>query len=274
MTPTARQRTASSIQILLQVPALIYHKVHVNPEPGLNCIHPTQFQEHLQWLKDNGFQSITYRALLGREKAQVPRSIVITFDDGFESVYTQAFPLMERFGFVGVVFPVAGWLGKTSGWDYFNGGEGSRHLNRHQLCELMAAGWEVGSHGYNHLPLAYLNSRLLNRELRRSRAVLEDLTAQAVTTLAYPFGIYSPRVVRAARACGYQMACARLTPGGDSSCWELTRLPVYRGDSVRSLALKLKRNRWTLLKTYFISWPARFTPLFQLLFKRELFIEK
>ncbi|RMG68160.1 MAG: polysaccharide deacetylase family protein [Calditrichaeota bacterium] len=273
MTAIPRKVPSSRIRKLFTVPALIYHKVHRSSELGLNSVHPTQFAQHLQWLKDNGFQTVTYRDVLDGA-AITSRSILITFDDGFESVFSHAFPIMARFNFVGVVFPVAGWLGKPGAWDYYSNGSGSQHLNAQQLRQLVAAGWEVGSHGMNHLPLAYLNSRLLNRELSRSRSVLEEATGRAVVTLAYPFGIHSPRVAQAARANGYQLACARLKPAGAANSWALARFPIYRYDSVRSLALKLQRNPWSILKTHLISWPARFTPLFQLLFKRELFIEK
>jgi len=104
----------------------------------------------------------------------------ITFDDGLASVYSLAYPEMERFGVSGTVFAVSDLVGRQF--------LGHQLMNQRMLRELCSAGWEIGSHTKTHPRLPDLSSHQANDELRLSKEHLEHLTGRRVTTLAYPYG--------------------------------------------------------------------------------------
>jgi peptidoglycan/xylan/chitin deacetylase (PgdA/CDA1 family) len=107
-----------------------------------------------------------------------------------------------------------------------------------EVVELEAAGFEIGAHSVDHRQLPQLDDADLHDQLRRSRAVLEDLLGHAVTTMAYPFGAYDARVVEAAREAGYELAwgCSGTGPWDDPL--RLPREPVF--PSLTPLRLRLK----------------------------------
>ena len=88
------------------------------------------------------------------------QKIKICFDDGYESIFYNAFPIMEEYGVKGIVFPVTDYIGKYNDWDINFRINRARHLNIIQIQKLSDAGWEFGSHGHWHR--AY--SKLTNEE--------------------------------------------------------------------------------------------------------------
>lgn len=208
-------------------------------------------------------------------KAQKP--VVITFDDGYESVYKHAYPILKQVGYKAVIFPVTGYIGDWNHWDANLGGIRFRHLSTDQIRQLSAAGWEIGSHGTHHRPLPYLNDHNLNRELLYSQKILKDMLSKAITTFSYPFGMHNLRVRRAAEKAGYKFACKNISFNGRTDdAFSISRIPVYKFDTVGSLKKKLAINYHPLERTklLLLNWPARFTTLYQILFRKQLFLEK
>lgn len=104
----------------------------------------------------------------------------ITFDDGLTSVYSLAFPEMERHGLTGTAFVVSDLVGKQ----YL----GHPVMTQRMLHDLCSAGWEIGSHTKTHARLPDLPSQEVDAELRLSRDSLERAIGRRVTSLAYPYG--------------------------------------------------------------------------------------
>ena len=131
----------------------------------------------MQALKSWGYTSITATLLVKAitKGAKLPiRPIVISFDDGSASVYSQAFPIMQEFGFTGVNYIIANYVGTVG------------YMNVEQLQELAAAGWETGSHSMTHADLT--KSIRAEWEMENSRIVLEKMLGVPIETFAYPFG--------------------------------------------------------------------------------------
>jgi peptidoglycan/xylan/chitin deacetylase (PgdA/CDA1 family) len=101
--------------------------------------------------------------------------VVITFDDGYLSVYQNAFPIMHEMGFVGALYIYVGRLDSVD------------HVNVDQLIEMVNSEWEIGSHSMLHADLIH-NSSLAPYELFQSRLTLEDAIEEPVVTIAYPYG--------------------------------------------------------------------------------------
>jgi hypothetical protein len=107
------------------VPILLYHWIAVSPTDGPNYtspyyVKPEVFDEQMKLLHDWGYQTITIDMLLSaiNEGAELPpRPMLITFDDGHLNNYTAAFPIMQKYGFTGILYIVGNYIGID---DYLN----------------------------------------------------------------------------------------------------------------------------------------------------------
>ncbi len=206
-TPTHGKWTIGNISNkicgMLSTLILQYHKVTNRFEVGGTHVTVKQFRNHVNQIKSLGYKQLDVELLKSGEMPNEP-SVLFTFDDGFECIYFNAFPILEEAGYVGIVFPVARYIGKTNDWDA-SFGIRFRQMDSHQLRELVDAGWWVGSHTMTHPDLRKLDDKRLMNELEGSRKLLEDIIGKSVTSIAYPFGTYNRRVVEFAIKYGYQL---------------------------------------------------------------------
>lgn len=93
------------------IPVLMYH--HVSPAPGHINVSPQHFEDQLAWLKKHGYQSLTSDAFAAhlRGGGAPPKSVLITFDDGYLDNYVYAYPLLKKYGFQAIIFLVTSWIG-------------------------------------------------------------------------------------------------------------------------------------------------------------------
>jgi peptidoglycan/xylan/chitin deacetylase (PgdA/CDA1 family) len=107
-----------------------------------------------------------------------------------------------------------------------------------QLRELVAAGWEIGSHSRTHPDLTNISDSALRDELEGSRDDCEAELGIGCSSIAYPYGSVDHRVVEAARQAGYRTGAALAVREGNRQplCWP--RLPVYRRDGPARLWAK------------------------------------
>ena len=250
---------------IFDIPILTYHKIDDRWDFGLNSVKPGEFYRQMSFLKKEGFLSVTFRQVLAGEIP--PKPVLLTFDDGYASVYETALPVLRKLGFPAVVFPVTGFIGEWNHWEASPGFRRFRHLNEQQLQELSEAGWEIGSHGMSHRALVYLSEREVERELITSKEQITDITGQKPISFAYPFGLQNPQVRQLVRRVGYRFSCTGLwVKNSSSDVLQLRRIPVYRTDSLSAFRRKLSGGLSGVLemtKLRVISWPARLTPLYQ-----------
>ncbi len=263
-------------EILHRIPILAYHKIENRREVGINVVSPGKFRQQLSLIRQMDFQTITFREVLAASPLP-PKPLILTFDDAYESIYHHAYPLLREFGMKGVIFAIAGFIGRWNYWDANLGGIRFRHMDENQLRELEAAGWEIGAHGVTHRALTRLNPPALRREIQGSRRILEPLCSGPLATFAYPFGLHSARVREAVREAGFVFGCRGIRgAGGKGDLLALQRIPVYQFEGNRALAGKLRwpaLSRFEVLKLSLLGGPAALTPLYQKLFKAELFLE-
>lgn len=222
---------------------LMYHSISPHEEdPFEVTVSPLQFEHQMRWLSRRGLRGTSVRELLDTRAESCSRKLVgLTFDDGYEDFLSYALPILTRFGFAATVFALAGRLGGTNEWDA--GGPTKRLLTIDQLCQVAAAGMEIGSHGLTHIRLVSAPGEQLREELAGSRAVLRGITGQEVRGFCYPYGALTGRVVDAVRAAGYDYGCAiwRSALAGRHA---LTR--TYIHDDDHSWRLDAKRIRHVL----------------------------
>lgn len=184
---------------------LLLHTILEKPQPHCSFYSPVKFAALLRVLKQENATFATVSEAAGPEWSGVdhPPTIVMTFDDGFDSFHTAALPLLQEHGYKVTVFPVAGYLGRPSTWDTL---PPQTHLTKEQLREIAGLGHEIGSHTVTHANLTLLCDADLRDELSRSKSILEDITGKPITSLSFPFGQWNSRVWNAAREAGYTAA--------------------------------------------------------------------
>jgi peptidoglycan/xylan/chitin deacetylase (PgdA/CDA1 family) len=187
------------------IPGLLFHSVPKNYRPALSAIPRSRFKSIVYCLKSSGFVSRTLSKAFSRgcSAADVPqfqREILLTFDDGCRTFFTQVLPLLEEWEFKATVFLVAGYLGKTSSWDVMSS---CIHLTKAEIMEISDLGHEIGSHGLTHADFTYLKRADLWSELIDSKKILEDSIGKKVTALSFPYGSWNTRVWELAQEAGY-----------------------------------------------------------------------
>ncbi|MFC1799973.1 polysaccharide deacetylase family protein [Candidatus Eisenbacteria bacterium] len=223
---------------------LTYHKIGSQLEFGITTVSRRRFAGHLDLYGELGLEPVLAGVVAGRipwngtEHTQEGGGLAITFDDGYESVSTEAFPEMAARKWTGTVFVVVGSVGGSNSWDVRLSPRRFKHLSWDQIRELSEAGFEIGSHTLSHRDLTRLDTDSIRRELRDSKQAIEDHIGGAVTSVSYPFGRYSPKVIDEAVAAGYKCGFTS-SPNSGSDRMAMGRLSVYSIDGRSSLERKL-----------------------------------
>lgn len=186
------------------VPILCYHRFGKTCRSVL-CVSETSFRAQLEYLKDNGYRTITLGELyefITYKRAVPLRSVVITIDDGYRSIYDIAYPLLKEYGFTATMFIYTDFIGATSqatSWD--------------QLREMKAAGFEIESHSVSHSDLTLKRKdesdadyrQRITMELTQSKAIIDRELNQDTRFMAYPYSKYNRYVLAQTDAAGYLM---------------------------------------------------------------------
>jgi peptidoglycan/xylan/chitin deacetylase (PgdA/CDA1 family) len=177
----------------LDVPILLYHHVYDANPTNRYIVSIQNFQSQLEELRNRGYTPIGISDLanvLSNGGLLPAHPVVITFDDGNADIYDNAFPIMKKMNFTGVLYIIADRL------------ESPGFLNADQLKEMAAAGWEIGSHSETHVDLTR-NHKIVDFEELQSRYDLEKAIGVPVKTFAYPYGLTDQFVRQSAEDCGY-----------------------------------------------------------------------
>lgn len=190
------------------IPILTYHSL--DPSESVISMYPERFSDQMDCLAEKGWHGTTLRDAV--EKAvgtgEWPdRTVVLTFDDGYENIDRFARPVLARHGFAATVFLVTRHVGGENSWAEPPSGLGTqRMLGWDQVSDLERSGWEIGAHTLTHPDLTRLSEKQLELEIRSSRVEIEDRLGATVTSFAYPFG-YTSTAVAALVARHFQAAC-------------------------------------------------------------------
>ncbi|MEU0055236.1 polysaccharide deacetylase family protein [Streptomyces sp. NPDC006334] len=220
---------------MTSIPVLLYHAVTDDPPDWIAefTVGPKEFGRHLDAVVDSGRTPVTIGALADHLAGRVPlpaRPVLLTFDDGFADLPGPTADALAGRGLSATAYLTTGAIAP--------GGRSllppAPMMTLADAARLEQSGMEIGSHTVTHAPLDTLGPRALARELRASRAVLEDALGHPVRHLAYPHGYNSGRVRRTAAAAGYETATAvrhALSSDRDER-YRIARLIVRRGHTV------------------------------------------
>jgi peptidoglycan/xylan/chitin deacetylase (PgdA/CDA1 family) len=180
--------------------ALMYHDV-IDPgdsdssgfpgrAPARYKIDPSLFERHLDAIAATGRAPGSAINLRSASRPHGDRPLFLTFDDGGVSAMQIAESLSRR-GWPGHFFIPADYVGKPG------------FLDEGQIAELARLGHVVGAHSWSHpIPISGLPEEQILEEWQRSVSVLAEIIGSPVFTGSVPGGYWSPRVAKAAAACG------------------------------------------------------------------------
>jgi peptidoglycan/xylan/chitin deacetylase (PgdA/CDA1 family) len=180
----------------VKLPILTYHSI--DESGSIISTAPKVFRQQMKSLSASGYKVISLKELaksLIENELPSPKTLALTFDDGFQNFYTEAFPVLEEFGFKATVFIVTDFCDKTNDWagnpPHIPPG---RLLSWREIKELSECGIEIGTHTRTHPDLTRISIAEAEREIIESKAVIEDLLGAQVTTFAYPYGKFNTLV--------------------------------------------------------------------------------
>ncbi len=206
-------------------------------------------------LHDKGYKTVSLTELTDRVSRRVllpQRSIVITFDDGYQSVYSQAFPVLQRYGMTATVFLTTG-KDRTQRLPSM---EGRPMLSWDEIGEMHRGGLNFGAHTLTHPDLTGLPLNQIEAEIIGSKERIEDAVGTSVDTFAYPFGRYDERCREFVShhfrcACSDRLGLCRY----DSDPYTMERVDAYYLRSERLFHGML--SRWFPVYVRFRSMPRR-----------------
>tara|TARA_B110000467_G_scaffold88461_1_gene79974 strand:+ start:3968 stop:4729 length:762 start_codon:yes stop_codon:yes gene_type:complete len=218
---------------------LAYHQLGSGIHIGLNRISSAKFETHLKILNEMGFSSNPEYEIL--------------FDDGYESVFNIAFTLMQKYGFIGHVFPVVGYIGKMNDWDVtFASINKAKHLDASQIKILSDNGWEIGSHGLTHTAFTSLSYEKLKIELDLSKQILEDIIQKKVTSITPPFSRWNNHIKDLILDRGYKKIYYQHGFNFQTDNTMIPRHSVYSIDGENSIIRKLNNSKLEAVKELII----------------------
>ena len=223
------------------VPILLYHHIGFSLQGDTTYyVSPDAFDKQMNLLYQWGYQTISVELLVRAIKEGTelpPKPIVLTFDDGSETIFENALPVLQRYHFTGVSYIVYNYIGIRN------------YMTVDQIRAVYAAGWEIGSHSLSHTDLTARPERQKD-EVVESRRQLESLLGIPILSFAYPFGAYDRDSLHYVHQAGYiaAMGLGNESLQGIKNLFYLYRQAVNGSEDLKMFALHLpwREDRYDL----------------------------
>jgi peptidoglycan/xylan/chitin deacetylase (PgdA/CDA1 family) len=222
----------------LRLPILMYHYVRTPPSTRLDLlgyrlsVAPEVFREQMDWLAAHGYHPVNFnqvRAYFAGVEPLPAKPVVITLDDGYDDLYTAAYPILKAHGFTAVAYIVSSFVDQRP------------YVTRAQVLEMDRGGIQIASHTVHHANLAGMSYGGAMNELVQSKQYLEKLVGHPILDFAYPSGKFSPLAMQAVQQAGYDTAVTEqvsITHSMDDR-YRWTRVRVGGGESLSDFVVGL-----------------------------------
>ncbi len=222
-------------------PVLTFHALEENS--SVISFSSSLFKRGLAKLHEAGHRTLTLSEVadyVRREQPFPDHCFAITFDDGYASVYSEGFPVLQRFGMSATVFLTVGERQPVTPETRLPSLSGRPMLSWREIREMQDGGMNFGAHTLTHPNLTRLPRDRVDSEISGSKAVIEDALGAPVRSFAYPFGYYDAESMRLAQqyfACAWSANLGFVSPRSD--LYALERLDAYylRSDLLFGLTL-------------------------------------
>ena len=214
-------------------PILMYHSV--SNDKSTLCVTPETFKRQMKFLDDNGYSVITIEELVKAikdGKQYLPRTVVLTFDDGLADNFTYAFPVLVKHGMPATIFLVTGNMDKEDGY-----------LTWDQVRLMQKNGIMFGGHTRNNVYLPSITDEVgLWNEIAGSREDVKKNTGSSAEVFCYPTGGFSEEIKEVVKKAGYKAACATNRGPGrrNRDIYALKRVKITNSDMSKPLHFRAK----------------------------------
>lgn len=202
----------------VEVPILVYHHIRSSFPVGSRSerrltVTVEIFDQQMKYLRENGYHVITFADLVSclNSVEKLPlKSVILSFDDGWEDQFVYALPRLEEYHYVATFFVVTNFVGSQG------------FVSWSKLQTIVAEGMKVGSHSRSHPYLDKIdNPGVLWDQIYTSKQILESQLGVAVDEFAYPYGSYNATAASTVRLAGYKTARACCIGGAQSDLYAL-----------------------------------------------------
>lgn len=186
-------------------PILMYHHVDERWQEWKLSVSPASFARQMEFLKAHRYNVLSlgeYVDLLRNRRPIPKKSVVITFDDGYDNNFTEAFPVLKKMGFPATIFIQVDGVGRKG------------YMTWDDIAILLENGIEIGSHTMHHGFLPDLPDAERRKEIYESKAVLESRLQRPITLFSYPGGGFNAEARQHVIDAGY-LGAAATHPGPD-----------------------------------------------------------
>ncbi len=211
----------------VQVSFLLYHEFSASGNATDMVIPTAVFREQMQRIKDSGHPVVSMADFLAwkrGEKNLPDPCFLITMDDGWRSVYTDAFPILKEFGFPFTIYLYTNYIAS-----------GSKSLSIEMIKEMMANGAEIGCHSRSHPYPPAVRAAIakgpeeaavfFRKEMVETADKIESLLGVRPRTYAYPGGFHLPEMLPFAEEAKYE---AMVTVNPAKVTWDTPNHQIHR----------------------------------------------
>jgi len=221
----------------MKIPILMYHSIIDDHDKSVSI---NSFKKQMIFMKKMGYQTIGFKDLNNNNNK---KKFIITFDDGYENIFINAFPILMRLGFKATCFIIANKIGHYNQWDINkNNFKKMKLMNFDQINEWLRNGFDVGSHTMDHLNLIELNNENKNHQIINSKKFFKDIFNLKIESFAYPFGSYDDETLNIIKKhYDYAVTTKRSRFIKNKFSNELLpRVPINKNDNLFKFFLKIR----------------------------------
>jgi len=190
-------KSSSTTKINNKIPILMYHSISYEKGNTLR-VSKENFKKQMRYLKDNNYTTLTVDELYNYMETGeiVPKKpIIITFDDGYEDNYINAYPILKELKFNATVFVITNTIDIEK-----------NYLTTNEIKSMDANNIRIESHTASHEHLTKISYNDNIKTMKSSKDKLEKILKRKINFIAYPYGEYNKNTIKATKEVGYTLA--------------------------------------------------------------------
>lgn len=238
-----------------EIPVFLYHHIENVDNAEGATITEERFEKDMEFLSENDFTTLLPQDIMAIKSGEMEmpeRPIMIAFDDGYESNYLKAFPILKKYEFKATIFVITKSMDKkVSGQVPKLTWEQMREMYESGLVEIQSHSYDLHNsfndgflsrveangikRNYNETQEAY--ELRFGNDLKKSKELIEKNVGNNVFAFAYPYGIYDNWCVKPFRENEIEMAfiLGNIPANLEQNFLKLNRYSIVMGKELSNL---------------------------------------
>jgi peptidoglycan/xylan/chitin deacetylase (PgdA/CDA1 family) len=230
---------------------LVYHSI--NPKYDFS-IHPKKFERQIKFIK-NHYDTFQLKNIFKNKGKKSKINIAISFDDGFEDNFLFAFPILKKYKIPATFFITTAFVKHnkdiTKNWHCY---QGLKPLKINQIKKMSQQNMDFGAHTHTHPILTNISLSEAEKEISKSKKILEKLLKKSINLFAYPKGqknTFNEKIENILKKQGFKIACSTIwgTNNIYTNPFSLKRILVEPEDSLQDIRAKIE-GKWDYINFF------------------------